>query len=230
MGINQQIKTLLTAFIVLFSTLSYAVPVLQLGPDDETDAIYNVATETWEYSDDDSSFSFNAYNLGKKDLTAYLVLAAESDELTDSFDVSVKDSNGVSLSLFSEGYGNPPFGDIKGLPSHGIYGTWSEVYEIVFDGQLVTVPDTQPGGGGSASGYLETIFVDLQSSDASLTGIHVDMFTTDYNAKKGKYIVTGFAPFSHDGEMIVSAIPVPATVWLFGSGLLALAGIARRRT
>jgi hypothetical protein len=27
----------------------------------------------------------------------------------------------------------------------------------------------------------------------------------------------------------VSAVPIPATVWLFGSGLLGLAGVARRK-
>jgi hypothetical protein len=28
---------------------------------------------------------------------------------------------------------------------------------------------------------------------------------------------------------VVSAVPVPATVWLFGSGLIGLLGIARRK-
>jgi len=32
-----------------------------------------------------------------------------------------------------------------------------------------------------------------------------------------------------EGEIDVSAIPIPAAVWLFGSGLLGLVGIARRR-
>ena len=36
---------------------------------------------------------------------------------------------------------------------------------------------------------------------------------------------TDFAPFSHDATVV----PVPAAVWLFGSGLLGLVGIARRR-
>ncbi len=32
------------------------------------------------------------------------------------------------------------------------------------------------------------------------------------------------------GHFLVRAVPVPAAVWLFGSGLLGLAGIARRKT
>jgi hypothetical protein len=37
---------------------------------------------------------------------------------------------------------------------------------------------------------------------------------------KGKYTTTGLA---------VTSVPVPAAVWLFGSGLVGLAGVARRR-
>lgn len=43
----------------------------------------------------------------------------------------------------------------------------------------------------------------------------------------------GFEPPSQptyvDGSVTVSAVPVPAAVWLFGSGLLGLIGVARRR-
>jgi hypothetical protein len=41
----------------------------------------------------------------------------------------------------------------------------------------------------------------------------------------------GFAipqPTYADGSVMVSAVPVPAAVWLFGSGLLGLIGVARR--
>ena len=36
-------------------------------------------------------------------------------------------------------------------------------------------------------------------------------------------------PVSVGTTIVVSAIPVPAAVWLFGSGLLGLVGIARRK-
>ena len=39
----------------------------------------------------------------------------------------------------------------------------------------------------------------------------------------------GGALFWDDASLEVSAVPVPAAVWLFGSGLLGLVGVARRR-
>ena len=38
-----------------------------------------------------------------------------------------------------------------------------------------------------------------------------------------------FTGFTTDMTMVVSQVPVPAAVWLFGSGLLGLVGIARRK-
>ena len=39
-------------------------------------------------------------------------------------------------------------------------------------------------------------------------------------------VSSGFVP---QGMGYVNAIPVPAAVWLFGSGLLGLVGVARRK-
>lgn len=43
--------------------------------------------------------------------------------------------------------------------------------------------------------------------------------------------ISGFAPVSATGEevFLVRAVPLPAAVWLFGSGLLGLIGVARRK-
>jgi len=55
-----------------------------------------------------------------------------------------------------------------------------------------------------------------------------DTYTIDYAAVVPTGSFTG-VPYSLHLEGSVSAIPVPAAVWLFGSGLLGLVGVARRR-
>lgn len=56
-----------------------------------------------------------------------------------------------------------------------------------------------------------------------------------YNFSSGSNIIllseaSGIAWAVHDGDVgALSAVPVPAAVWLFGSGLLGLAGIGRRK-
>ncbi len=105
------------------------------------------------------------------------------------------------------------------------------------------------GGGAAPSGTTDdvagTIDLDLSSwfaewngtsfnqGDANVTGTY-NSVTGDFTAGWSKLISGG----SFDGKTgyweitgtaNVSAVPVPAAVWLFGSGLVGLAGIARRR-
>ena len=49
------------------------------------------------------------------------------------------------------------------------------------------------------------------------------------NGNQGDGVQTAFAYALavHDGD--IGAVPIPATIWLFGSGLLGLIGAARRR-
>ena len=84
--------------------------------------------------------------------------------------------------------------------------------------------------------------IDLGGSvDFSDTGLAVvtcaldcsdgDIFTLDYSAHVPLDDPNGFAgvPWKIHLEGVVSAVPVPAAVWLFGSGLLGLIGFARRK-
>jgi len=60
-----------------------------------------------------------------------------------------------------------------------------------------------------------------------------DTFALDYSATVPSGGFKGFFYTLHMAGTVsagtVSAVPVPAAVWLFGSGLLGLAGVARRR-
>jgi len=61
-------------------------------------------------------------------------------------------------------------------------------------------------------GFNEADFVATASSNGNLFATHV-------------YLDTGSTGFAYGGTVV----PVPAAVWLFGSGLLGLVGIARRK-
>jgi len=105
------------------------------------------------------------------------------------------------------------------------------------------------GGGPAPSGVTDdvagTITLDLSSWFANWNGTSFnqgsagtvgtyDALTGDFSVSWSQLIVggafdgkTGY--WELNGTANVSAIPVPAAVWLFGSGLIGLAGIARRR-
>ena len=61
---------------------------------------------------------------------------------------------------------------------------------------------------------------------ASYVGLIEDDFTQGFNSITLSSIDAGFL-FNVD-DISVSAVPLPAAAWLFGSGLLGLAGISRR--
>lgn len=72
----------------------------------------------------------------------------------------------------------------------------------------------------------------------SLSGVSMNYETGD-TFLVGQSTVIGDNPFTGlritlgmngNDPVLVSAVPVPAAVWLFGSGLIGLAGLARRKT
>jgi hypothetical protein len=225
MCIKNSIKSFLTIASLLFFVEANAIPVLQIGPDPaDPNAVYDTGSQTWLFSGG-SSFSFNIYNTGETSQTAYIVIAAVPMATTDAFDIAVSDDGGA-LTMIDSGYGTPPFEDTNSLAPHGIYDTWSEIYQVTFDGAYQTIGNTQPNDAGTGMGYLETITVDIASLAEGMAGLHIDLFTADFDATNNKQIVTAFAPFSHDGQYVV---PVPASAWLFVSGMLGLVAVSRRK-
>jgi hypothetical protein len=76
-------------------------------------------------------------------------------------------------------------------------------------------------------------FLSLDSNGGSITpvslplatgsyGVYVDYFTSDNNANVGT--------INYTMAFTVSSIPIPPALYLFGSGLLGLIGIARKKT
>lgn len=230
---NKITKLLAASVVSLLSFNVYAVPVLQIGPDVlDTGATYNTVDDTWYLSNDGSSFSFTAYNKGNYGLTAYLVFAATpklTDTNIDYFDLLVSGDSG-NLAQVDSGVGKDLLAD-DDIPSHSIFGTYYEVFELKFDGASTSIGNTEPGNDNdSATGYYENISVLFNNVNIDVTGIHVDLITVDTENWDDATKITKTAPFSHDVETtITTVVPVPAAAWLFASGLIGLVGVARRK-
>ena len=55
-------------------------------------------------------------------------------------------------------------------------------------------------------------------------------FRLDTGEQRSFYKSLGFGAWAvQSGDVDISAVPVPAAVWLFGSGLVGLIGVARRK-
>ena len=111
-------------------------------------------------------------------------------------------------------------------------------------GTLMTSVDLTAIGwdGNGAAGALEFVFDNLGGDFAAFgtSGfVSAGIFDMAHDSNTGEWDDTndnldltfwqgGFTATS-DVDAFVSPIPVPAAVWLFGSGILALAGVARRK-
>lgn len=244
---NNLSKVLAIVFLFAIATTANAIPSLQLGEGSSGDWSYDTLTETWLTTS--STFTLNATAnsdgiggngdyawdpAGAGNQTAYLVFAAVPGTfVADGFDITVGNDGGI-LSSYTSGYGTPPIEDPNSIAGHGVYDSYFEIYEFNFDGALTNIFDTQPGGTGTGMGFLESFNVTINSLDLAITGVHMDLFSVDGDGtldlgSSDRRTVNAFAPFSHDAEFNPAPVPEPTTILLFGTGLIGLAGVARRK-
>jgi len=88
---------------------------------------------------------------------------------------------------------------------------------------------------------LKRIGMNITTATESLGMLTEPGFFT-FDAKPGNYFVSFFGKAHHLGQygidisragspsIVSSPVPLPAAVWLFGSGLMGLAGVVRRKT
>jgi len=86
-------------------------------------------------------------------------------------------------------------------------------------------------GAGTSTGGVQDPGSEFATITCGVDCAEGDSFTLDYAANVPTGLFAGFFYTLHlEGTIAAaSAVPVPAAVWLFGSGLVGLAGVARRR-
>jgi len=137
----------------------------------------------------------------------------------------------------------PTDGDVNFLNSTLSGGTLLAMFDDsdqTFIGSRLAVPVpeivgfTGPVGGDNFIATNESAdTLTLTGSDHFILGISTDGGTSWSGDTSVDFMgANSYTVNFSDGSVLeidVSVIPVPATVWLFGSGLLGLVGIARRR-
>lgn len=101
----------------------------------------------------------------------------------------------------------------NGLDFSGLNWPWNGIEDISF------------GTGAWGAGFTDGI------ANFVWDGIYGHSYTLDYRTtiEAGSPTNLGGVQFEYHFEGIVSAVPLPASVWLFGAGMVSLAGLGRRK-
>ena len=166
--------------------------------------------------------------------------------------------NSASLTIAIDGDGSRTYSSAVAPPALITMGEYQDpIVELIGGRYSARIYSTGAFGMPAPSGNVDTVAgtinVDLSSLRASATtpyglfdmalwpitnppsggtydsgtGAFVLTWSSPYSVLVGESIINGTASISLSGTATV--VPVPAALWLLGSGLLGLAGVARRR-
>jgi len=114
-----------------------------------------------------------------------------------------------------------------------VYSGGNGTYELDFSGWGIEYNGSYlPLGGDNTfgDGYTYSDGSGLATITCSTLDCAIgSTFVLDYEVYHGATAVGTYMQYNLHLEGVVSAVPVPAAVWLFGSGLIGLAGMARRK-
>ena len=152
--------------------------------------------------------------------TVWMPTSGDTDFL--QFDLAGLNTNGGSLALFDEaGFGGSGL-IIGALGGEVIFQANGSNWDASFNGNTITLLDDYNFVLGMSWDSGGTWYGD---SSYSLQGGSPDSYQINFEGENAGLVVVG-STLGVD----LQPVPVPAAVWLFGSGLLGLAAMARRRS
>jgi len=155
------------------------------------------------------------------------IVVSDNGDTTYTYDVSVTNNNSGTLYFFGVDISHITY-DPNGWNDYYMSGTWSNSYYGGASDPFSTA--WLSNGVGFATGVTETGFSFTSYDYVELTRVFA--WSLDMTGLEDTNLNDGASSYGWEFEtsVSVSAVPVPAAVWLFGSGLIALAGFAKRKT
>lgn len=119
-----------------------------------------------------------------------------------------------------------------GVSTSAVSGAANTLINFFIEENGVTWPVNTTEGWGKGGVYgAQAASAGNIATDANAVGVATNTYLLSTNNKQKpiELVSTNKLTLNTDGSLSVSAVPIPAALWLFGSGLLGLAGVGRRR-
>jgi len=165
-----------------------------------------------------------------------IVLGLASLGLSASVNAALYDANLAPTSAYT--ITSFPYDNISGDPGSGaVSGSFGDFYDFTIIGNNEVASNAVKLDlelGGEKIFHISNLHADLWEDNAGTWVWKSSAFSFDNILADDNYriVVSGDADGSSGGlySLAVSAVPIPAAVWLLGSGLIGIAAIARRKT